>query len=234
MSEWVIHVGGGRSHTIVHVRFAPKATIANHYLSVAIYAARSAASVRESDMFGILGCGSSKKAAIFAASKSGLFAIVANGGASLVASRWFDTTTWQGAHHRRAGDSLTIVWVGAKRHADPAVAAIKIAKLKPQPRILPPRTANSPSARAPQAAQQPPRRKAASVMSAACDRCSPESGRPCAILLCRGCAKTGMHRSNVPIWSALNHAAHEIHLVAFGSAFRRLGSISAPHWVQTP
>ena len=30
------------------------------------------------------------------------------------------------------------------------------------------------------------------------------------------------------------HAAHEIHLVAIGSAFRRLGSISAPHWTQTP
>jgi hypothetical protein len=53
-------------------------------------------------MFGIFGCGSSKKNAILLASKSGLFAIVANGGASLVAPRWFDATTWQGAHHRRA------------------------------------------------------------------------------------------------------------------------------------
>jgi hypothetical protein len=53
-------------------------------------------------MFGIFGCGSSKKNAILVASKSGLFAIVANGGASLVAPRWFDATTWQGAHHRRA------------------------------------------------------------------------------------------------------------------------------------
>jgi hypothetical protein len=72
------------------------------YLSVAIYAARSAASVRDSDMFGIFGCGSSKKNAILAASKSGLFAIVANGGASLVVPRWFGATTWHGAHHRRA------------------------------------------------------------------------------------------------------------------------------------
>ena len=117
-------------------------------------------------MFGILGCGSSKKAAIFAASKSGLFAIVANGGASLVAPRWFDTTTWQGAHHRRASRS-PLSGSAPNATPDPAVAAIKIAKLKPQPRILPPRTADSPSARAPQAAQQPPRRKAASVMSAA-------------------------------------------------------------------
>ena len=31
-----------------------------------------------------------------------------------------------------------------------------------------------------------------------------------------------------------NHAAHEIHLVAVGSAFRRLGSISPPHWEQIP
>jgi hypothetical protein len=34
--------------------------------------------------------------------------------------------------------------------------------------------------------------------------------------------------------SASIHAAHEIHLAAIGSAFRRLGSISAPHWTQTP
>jgi hypothetical protein len=27
--SWVIHVAGGRSHTIVHVRFAPKATVAD-------------------------------------------------------------------------------------------------------------------------------------------------------------------------------------------------------------
>jgi hypothetical protein len=53
-------------------------------------------------MFGIFGCGSSKKNAIFAASKSGVFDIVANGGASLVGVRWLDATTWQGAHHRRA------------------------------------------------------------------------------------------------------------------------------------
>ena len=30
------------------------------------------------------------------------------------------------------------------------------------------------------------------------------------------------------------HAAHEIHLVAVGSASRRLGSISSPQWAQMP
>ena len=75
------------------------------YLSVAIYAARSAASVRDSPIFGIFGCGSSKKNANLAASKSCLFAMVANGGASPVGARWFDATTWHGAHHRRASRS---------------------------------------------------------------------------------------------------------------------------------
>ena len=51
------------------------------YLSAAIYAARSAASDRDSPMSGIFGCGLSKNKAILAASKSGVFAIVANGGA---------------------------------------------------------------------------------------------------------------------------------------------------------
>jgi len=47
----------------------------------------------------------SKKNAILAASKSGLFAIVANGIASLVGRRWFDATTWHDEHHRRASRS---------------------------------------------------------------------------------------------------------------------------------
>jgi hypothetical protein len=35
--------------------------------------------------------------------------------------------------------------------------------------------------------------------------------------------------------AAINfHAAHEIHLVAVGSASRRLGSISSPQWAQMP
>lgn len=54
------------------------------YLSVAMYAARSAASERERPMSGIFGCGLSKNSAIAAASKLGLVAIVENGGASLV------------------------------------------------------------------------------------------------------------------------------------------------------
>ena len=33
---------------------------------------------------------------------------------------------------------------------------------------------------------------------------------------------------------AVFHAAHEIHRVAVGSARSRLGSISAPHWMQMP
>jgi len=51
------------------------------YLRLTIYAARSAASDRDSAMSGIFGCGSSRNKAILAASKSGVFAIVANGGA---------------------------------------------------------------------------------------------------------------------------------------------------------
>lgn len=53
-------------------------------------------------MFGILGCGSSKKNATLAASKSGRFAIDAKGGASLVGPRWFGATIWQAEHHRCA------------------------------------------------------------------------------------------------------------------------------------
>ena len=30
------------------------------------------------------------------------------------------------------------------------------------------------------------------------------------------------------------HAAHEMHLAAVGSALKRFGSITSPHWVQTP
>jgi len=52
-----------------------------HYLSVAMYAARSPASVRDSSMSGIFGCGASRNSATLAASKDGIFAIVANGGA---------------------------------------------------------------------------------------------------------------------------------------------------------
>src|SRR5262245_9558847 len=37
-----------------------------------------------------------------------------------------------------------------------------------------------------------------------------------------------------PQLEACGHLAHEIHLVAFGSALRRLGSISVPHWAHTP
>jgi len=51
------------------------------YLSVAMYAARSPASVRVSSMSGIFGCGASRNSATLAASKPGIFAIVANGGA---------------------------------------------------------------------------------------------------------------------------------------------------------
>jgi len=51
------------------------------YLSVAMYAARSAASMRDSSMSGIFGCGASRNRATLAASKPGIFAIVANGGA---------------------------------------------------------------------------------------------------------------------------------------------------------
>src|SRR5262249_57885390 len=60
-----------------------------NYLSVAIYAAMSAASDRDRAIFGIFGCGSSKNKAILPASKSGILAIVANGGAwSVAARRW--------------------------------------------------------------------------------------------------------------------------------------------------
>jgi len=55
-----------------------------NYLRLAIYAARSAASVRDKLMSGIFGCGLSRKNASFVASKSGFFAIVAKGGASPV------------------------------------------------------------------------------------------------------------------------------------------------------
>ncbi len=51
------------------------------YLSVAMYAARSPASVRDSSMSGIVGCGASRNSATLAASKPGIFAIVANGAA---------------------------------------------------------------------------------------------------------------------------------------------------------
>src|SRR5262245_14630393 len=37
-----------------------------------------------------------------------------------------------------------------------------------------------------------------------------------------------------PQLEACGHLAHEIHLVAFGSALRRLGLISVPHWAHTP
>ena len=57
------------------------------YLSVAIYAARSAASLRDSPISGIFGCGSSRNSAILAASKPGVFAILANGGAWSVVER---------------------------------------------------------------------------------------------------------------------------------------------------
>ena len=57
------------------------------YLSVAIYAARSSASVRDRSIFGIFGCGLRKNGAIFAASKPGVFAILANGGAWSVVER---------------------------------------------------------------------------------------------------------------------------------------------------
>jgi hypothetical protein len=50
------------------------------YFSVTIYAARLAASSLVSDMSGILGCGLSKKSAIFEASRLGIRAIVAKGG----------------------------------------------------------------------------------------------------------------------------------------------------------
>ena len=63
------------------------------YFNVLIYAARSPASVRDSPIFGIFGCGSNKKSASVAVLKSGLLAIVANGGASPVVPRWLDATT---------------------------------------------------------------------------------------------------------------------------------------------
>jgi hypothetical protein len=58
-----------------------------------MYAARSAASVRDKLISGIFGCGSSRKKASLAASKSGFAAIAAKGGASPVGTRWFDATT---------------------------------------------------------------------------------------------------------------------------------------------
>jgi hypothetical protein len=48
------------------------------YLSVAMYAARSAASVRDSCIFGILGCGSIRNNASLAASKSGFAALLSS------------------------------------------------------------------------------------------------------------------------------------------------------------
>ena len=57
------------------------------YLSVAMYAARSAASFRDSPISGIFGCGSSRNSAILAASKPGVCAILANGGAWSVVER---------------------------------------------------------------------------------------------------------------------------------------------------
>src|SRR5215510_7570523 len=55
-------------------------------------------------MFGILGCGSSRKNANLLTSKPGLWAIEANGGASLVCC-WSAATAWQLAHQRCASAS---------------------------------------------------------------------------------------------------------------------------------
>src|SRR5579862_5961574 len=68
-----------------------------------MYAARSAASVRVSDMFGIFGWGSSRKSAIAAASKPGFAAMVANGGAASVEAPCCTAAiTWHASHHRFA------------------------------------------------------------------------------------------------------------------------------------
>src|SRR5215510_4204175 len=53
-------------------------------------------------MFGILGCGSSRKLVSRVALKSVRLAIAANGGASPVGRCWLAATTWQVAHQRRA------------------------------------------------------------------------------------------------------------------------------------
>jgi hypothetical protein len=53
-------------------------------------------------MSGFFGCGSRRNVAILAASKPDLVAMLENGGALPVTSRWSAATTWQGSHHRRA------------------------------------------------------------------------------------------------------------------------------------
>lgn len=60
-------------------RNAPRVLLS--YLNVAIYAARSAASLLDNAISGIFGWGFSRNNAILAASKPGIFAMVVNGGA---------------------------------------------------------------------------------------------------------------------------------------------------------
>src|SRR5260370_32588206 len=62
-------------------------------------------------MSGIFGCGRRRNVAILAAPKPGLVAMLANGDASPVTSRWSAATTWQGSHHRRA--SRSPLWASA-------------------------------------------------------------------------------------------------------------------------
>src|SRR6516164_1963723 len=89
----------------------------------AIYAARSAASARVSDISGIFGCGSSRKIATCAALKPGCLAMVANGGAwSMTGRRCVGVTTWQASHQRCASReplSASAAWPGCARSATP-------------------------------------------------------------------------------------------------------------------
>ena len=99
------------------------------YLSVAIYAARSSASFRDSPMSGIFGCGSSRNSAILAASKPGVFAILANGGAWSVVS-------WRCVAEQRHGKLHTIDEPAVHHCPDPrrmpASTARTAVTIKPQ------------------------------------------------------------------------------------------------------
>ena len=91
-----------------------------HYLRVEIYAAMSAASVRVNCIFGILGCGSSRKKASLFASKSRRFATTAKGGASVDEFFCPGATRWQSAHQRFTTISP---WFGSAANAELAKQA---------------------------------------------------------------------------------------------------------------
>src|SRR6516164_5231354 len=85
----------------------------------------SAASVRLKFMLGIFEWGSRRNVASPVSLKFGRLAISSKGGASALAWRWSEVTTWHAAHHRCASRSpfkASAAWTGIAAETNPKAA----------------------------------------------------------------------------------------------------------------